>query len=114
MWYVGQKVVCVRAPKSGKLTVDQIYEVLYVGESKCRCNEVILCVNCAVQSPSIGDVGQCGKCKEIFIDQWPYAQAHFAKYFIPLEDYYNQEKAVQTAKNIIAEPLKELVELKNP
>jgi hypothetical protein len=58
-WYIGQEIVCVRTHSRGIVKSGEIYKIVGLSTSKCKCRNLTL-IDVGVKG--IADFGSCGVC----------------------------------------------------
>ncbi len=89
MWYIGQKVVCVKPHSSGVLVLDKIYTVQ--GIKNCRCAVNLNVGIAATQTEKHAGGTMCYGCNTDLSDSIQYFAANR---FVPLSEFYANETAV--------------------
>ena len=85
-WYIGQEIVCVRTHSRGIVKSGEIYKIVGLSTSKCKCSNLKL-IDVGVKATA--DFGRCGICDTRYPkikDAWWLGEILFA----PLE--YDQNE----------------------
>ena len=85
-WYIGQEIVCVKTHSRGIVKSGEIYKIVGLTISKCKCNNLTL-INVGINATS--NFGSCGFCNTRYVkesDAWWLNEILFA----PLE--YDQNE----------------------
>jgi len=58
-WYIGQEIVCIRTHSRGIVKSGQIYKIVGLSTSKCKCSNLTL-IDVGIRN--IADFVKCGIC----------------------------------------------------
>ncbi len=102
MWYIGQKVICVKARLNIPIKEGKIYTI--IGIYECSCGRIKLDIGETVGMISMGTRCDCGKCIFTFI--WHFDSCRFC----PIDSYLIPNKEI--IGNLIEE--RQDIQIKEP
>ena len=89
----GQKVVCIKSHRQGLVIKDTIYTIKQARRSICNCGTYLFDVGVLLPN----DLGlTCGKCGALVTNDDAKVWWISSTLFVPLEDYTNMEKLIQS------------------
>jgi hypothetical protein len=98
-WYIGQEIVCIRTHSRGIVKSGEIYKIVGLSTSKCKCRNLTLI---DVGFKATADFGRCGLCNTRYPklrDAWWLNEILFA----PLE--YDQNEIEKLLEITIKEKI---------
>lgn len=87
-WYIGQKIVCIRTPKSLLFNEGDMFKITGVRESTCKCPYIELSIGIAATNNFLS----CSKCNTYAILNTSSEAWFCSTIFRPPESTYTEEE----------------------